>query len=76
MMVMHNPQLPGQVIRELCITPLGLSITEAAEELGVSRKTLSALPNGRFGISTEMAIRLSKALWWWRRKLVDPAGTI
>jgi addiction module HigA family antidote len=49
------------VIKELCIEPLGLTVTEAARGLGVSRKTLSALLNGRFGISSEMAIRLSKA---------------
>lgn len=60
-MVMHNPPHPGEVIRELCIDPLGLTVTEAAKGLGVSRKTLSALLNGRFGISAEMAIRLSKA---------------
>ena len=60
-MVMHNPPHPGEVIRELCIEPLGLTVTEAADGLGVSRKTLSALVNGRFGISPEMAIRLSKA---------------
>ena len=60
-MVMYNPPHPGEVIRELCILPLGLSVTEAEKGLGVSRKTLSALLNGRFGISPEMAIRLSKA---------------
>ena len=60
-MAMHNPPHPGEVIRELCINPLDLTVTEAAEGLGVSRKTLSALLNGRFGISSEMAIRLSKA---------------
>ena len=60
-MIMHNPPHPGEVIRELCINPLGLSVTRAAKGLGVSRKTLSALLNGRFGISPEMAIRLSKA---------------
>lgn len=60
-MVMHNPPRPGEVIRELCIVPLGLSVTEAAEGLGVSRKTFSALLNGRFGISPEMAILLSMA---------------
>ena len=59
-MVMHNPPHPGEVIRELCISPLGLSVTKAAEGLGVSRKTLSALLNGSFGVSPEMAIRLSK----------------
>lgn len=60
-MAMHNPPHPGEVIKELCIEPLGLNITETAKGLGVSRKTLSALLNGRFGISPEMAIRLSKA---------------
>jgi len=58
---MHNPPHPGEVLRELCLDPLGLSVTEAAEALGVSRKTLSAIVNGRAGISPEMAIRLSKA---------------
>lgn len=60
-MKMHNPPHPGEVLRELCIEPLGLSVTRAAEGLGVSRKTLSAILNGRAGISPEMAIRLSKA---------------
>lgn len=59
-MAMHNPPHPGEIIRELCLEPLGLTVTEAAKGLGVSRKTLSALLNGRFGISPEMAIRLSK----------------
>jgi addiction module HigA family antidote len=58
---MFNPPHPGEVIKELCLDPLGISITEAAEALGVSRKTLSAILNGRAGISPEMAIRLSKA---------------
>ena len=60
-MNMHNPPHPGEVLREFCIEPLGLSITDAATALGVSRKTLSAILNGRSGISPEMAIRLSKA---------------
>jgi addiction module HigA family antidote len=60
-MQMHNPPHPGEVLRELCIEPLGLSVTEAAEGLGVSRKTLSAVLNGRAGISPEMALRLSIA---------------
>jgi addiction module HigA family antidote len=58
---MHNPPHPGEIIREFCIEPLQLSITEAAEGLGVSRKTLSAILNGRAGISPEMALRLSMA---------------
>jgi len=60
-MQMHNPPHPGEVIRELCIEPLGLSVTEAAEALGVSRKTLSNILNRRAGISPEMAVRLSIA---------------
>ncbi|MCH8219818.1 MAG: HigA family addiction module antidote protein [Proteobacteria bacterium] len=60
-MQMHNPPHPGGVIRELCIEPSGLSVTKAAEGLGVSRKTLSAILNGRAGISAEMALRLSLA---------------
>ena len=60
-MQMHNPPHPGEVIRELCLEPLGLSITEAAKGLGVSRKTLSAILNGRAGVSPEMALRLSMA---------------
>jgi len=58
---MHNPPHPGEVIKELCIEPLGISVTAAAEGLGVSRKTLSAILNGRAGISPEMAVRLSIA---------------
>lgn len=60
-MSMHNPPHPGEIIRDLCLDPLGLSITDAAAALGVSRKTLSKILNGRSGISPEMAIRLSKA---------------
>ena len=59
-MRMHNPPHPGEIIREFCIEPLHLSVTEAANALGVTRKTLSALLNGRSGISPEMALRLSK----------------
>ena len=58
---MHNPPHPGEVIKELCLEPLGISVTAAANGLGVSRKTLSALLNGRAGVSPEMAIRLSIA---------------
>jgi addiction module HigA family antidote len=60
-MLMHNPPHPGEVLRELCLEPLGLSVTAVAEALGVSRKTLSAVLNGKAGISPEMAIRLSIA---------------
>ena len=60
-MKMHNPPHPGKILRGLCLEPLDLSVTRAAEALGVSRKTLSAILNERAGISPEMAIRLSKA---------------
>jgi addiction module HigA family antidote len=60
-MKMHNPPHPGEILRELCMEPLGISVTDAAEALGVTRKTLSSILNCRAGISPEMAIRLSKA---------------
>ena len=58
---MHNPPPPGEIIREMYMEPLGLSVTELAKSLGVSRKTLSRLLNGHAGISPEMALRLSRA---------------
>jgi addiction module HigA family antidote len=58
---MHNPPHPGEVLRELCFEPLGISVTDAAKALGVSRKTLSSILNCRAGISPEMAVRLSIA---------------
>ena len=60
-MKMHNPPHPGEILRELCLEPMGLSVTRAAEALDISRKTLSAILNGRAGISPEMAVRLSLA---------------
>lgn len=60
-MDMHNPPHPGEIVREECIKPLGLSVTDAAKGLGVTRKTLSELLNGHSGVSPEMAIRLEKA---------------
>ncbi len=60
MLTLYSKHL-GEVLRELCLEPLGLSVTAAAEALGVSRKTLSAVLNGKAGISPEMAIRLSIA---------------
>ena len=83
-MRMHNPPHPGEILRKLCLEPLGLTVTEAAKALGVSRKTLSGILNGRAGISPEMAVRLSIAfdttaeswlaqqtqydLWWAERR--------
>jgi antitoxin HigA-1 len=60
-MKMHNPPHPGEVLKTLCLDPLGITVTEAARSLGVSRKTLSGILNGRAGISPEMAVRLSIA---------------
>ena len=57
-MTMHNPAHPGEVLKELVITPLELTITDASEHLNVSRKTLSKVLNGRGAITPEMALRL------------------
>jgi antitoxin HigA-1 len=60
-MRMHNPPHPGEILKKLCLEPLGLSVTRAAKALGVSRKTLSSILNGHAGISPEMAMRLAIA---------------
>ncbi len=60
-MSMKNPPHPGEIIRELYLEPLSLTVTEVATGLGITRKTLSQLLNGHAGISPEMALRLSKA---------------
>lgn len=60
-MPMKNPPHPGEIIKELYIIPLKLTVTQAAEGLGITRKTLSLILNGHAGISPEMAVRLSKA---------------
>ena len=62
-MPMKNPPHPGPGIRENCLEPLGLSVTEAAGILGVARHTLSRVLNGHAAISPDMAIRLEKAGW-------------
>ena len=83
-MKMYNPPHPGEILKALCLEPLGLTVTEAAKALGVSRKTLSNILNGHAGISPEMAVRLSLAfdttaeswleqqlqydLWWAEQK--------
>jgi addiction module HigA family antidote len=73
-MEMFNPPHPGEIIREDCLAPLGLSVTKAAQWLGVSRITLSSLLNRHNGISPDMAIRFEKAGWgtaesWLRNQL-------
>jgi addiction module HigA family antidote len=71
---MFNPSHPGEIIREDCLKPLGLTVTAAADALGVTRKALSDLVNGHSGVSPEMAIRLEKVGWstadhWLRMQL-------
>ena len=60
-MPMKNPPHPGGSIRRACLEPLGLSVTDGAKTLGVTRQTLTKIINGKSSISPEMAIRLSKA---------------
>jgi antitoxin HigA-1 len=61
--MMYDPPHPGEIIREDCIAASGLSITEAARNLGVSRQSLSELLNGRANVSVEMALRLERMEW-------------
>ncbi len=58
---MKNPVHPGRILREDCLEPLGLSVTEAARVLGVTRRALAKVVNEQSGVSPEMAIQLSKA---------------
>src|ERR1017187_9333523 len=60
-MRMKNPVHPGCIVRHDCLEPLGLSVTEGAKVLGVTRQTRTKIVNGKSGISPEMAIRLTKA---------------
>ena len=59
---MHNPAHPGEVLRDLYLKPLGVSITAAADALGVTRKHVSEIVNGHAPVSADMAIRLAGAL--------------
>jgi len=62
-MPMKNPPHPGHSIKDGCLDSLGLSVTEAANVLGIARHTLSRVLNGHAGVSPDMAIRLEKAGW-------------
>lgn len=62
MNIMHNPLHPGEIVKDALIDGAGLSVTEAAQRLGISRTALSRLLNSHVGISPEMALRLSKLL--------------
>ena len=72
-MAMKNPPHPGLSIKENCLRPLGLNVSQAARILGVARHTLSRVLHGHAGVSPEMALRLEKAGWsnaefWLRRQ--------
>lgn len=56
---MHNPAHPGEILREMYLKPLGVTVTQAAEALGVSRKHVSAIVNGRAPVTPDMAVRLA-----------------
>ncbi len=58
---MKNPSHPGRLVRTMCLEPLGISVTDAAKALGVTRQALNNLVNQKTGVSAEMAVRLSKA---------------
>ncbi len=60
-MGMRNPPHPGEIVKHECLEPLGLTVTRAAQGLGVTRQALSHLVNGKAGVSVEMSIRLSRA---------------
>lgn len=81
-MPMQNPPHPGQAIRHDCLEPRGLSLTAAAEKLGVSRKQLSSIVNGHAGISPAMAIRLDRvfgggaATWYQLQAAYDLAQAV
>lgn len=60
-MPMHSPPHPGEIIREECLNPLDLTVTEAADGLGVNRKNLSRILDGHAGVSPDMALRLATA---------------
>jgi addiction module HigA family antidote len=71
---MHNPPHPGEILKELYLLPLGLTVTDAAAAIGVSRTALSTVANGRARVSVDMAARLAKAFrtsveFWLRLQL-------
>ena len=72
-MPMKNPPHPGLSVRYDCLEPLGLSVTEAAQKLGVSRKQLSELVNCRSGISSRNGNPPGQGVWGWCRDLVSPS---
>ena len=60
-LTMHAPTHPGEILRELCLKPLGITVTQAAKALGVTRKHVSAIVNGRAPVTPDMALHLAAA---------------
>lgn len=60
-MNMHNPPHPGEILQGLWLEPMGVTVTIAAEALGISRQSLSKIVNGSRGVTLEMAVRISRA---------------
>ena len=56
---MHRPAHPGEILKEMYMTPLGVTVTKAADALGVTRKHVSAIVNGRAPVTPDMAVRLA-----------------
>ena len=75
-MDMYDPPHPGEIVREDCLKALDLTVTEAAKGLGVTRKTLSSILNGRSGITAEMALRLVPCVWEHAGALVADAACL
>lgn len=81
-MAMKNPPHPGSIFRQVCIDPIGMTVTDAAAHLGVSRGQLSKVVNGRSGISPEMVVRISKVfggsarIWCCMQAAYDLARTL
>lgn len=73
----RKPSLPGEILKEMYLDPLGLTITDFAGRIGVSRKTVSAIVNGHSPVTVDMALRLSRAfsttpdLWLNLQRAVD-----
>ena len=75
-MTMKNPPHPGEIIRELCLEPLGLTVTRAAQGLGVTRKTLSLLVNGHAGPFPGNGRQVVPGFWPQSRELVTASGAV
>lgn len=75
-MRMHNRPHPGEILRELFLEPLDLSVRGATQALSVSRKALSAILNGRAGISPELGLAAIQGLWYIGGELAHSADAV